>query len=76
MASKKLPEEVLKFFQKTGAEGGKARAQRHSAEELSAWAKKGGRPKGSVKTTAKKGAKDDLQTKQAPRRRRDDPWRP
>lgn len=53
----KLPKEVLKFFQKTGAEGGKARAQKHSKEELSAWAKLGGRPKGSGTKQTKKGAK-------------------
>lgn len=45
----KLPPAILEFFQKTGAEGGKARAARHSKAELSAWAKKGGRPKGSGK---------------------------
>ena len=53
----KLPKEVLKFFQKTGAEGGKARAAQHTKKELSAWGAKGGRPKGSGKKTAKKGAK-------------------
>ena len=45
----KLPENVLKFFQATGAEGGKARAERHSKEELREWGKKGGRPRGSGK---------------------------
>ena len=50
MAKKvKLPENVLKFFQATGAEGGKARAERHSKEELREWGKKGGRPRGSGK---------------------------
>jgi hypothetical protein len=44
-----LPPEVLKFFQKTGSEGGKARAERHTAEELREWGKKGGRPRGSGK---------------------------
>jgi hypothetical protein len=44
-----LPPEVLKFFQKTGSEGGKARAEKHTAQELSAWGKMGGRPKGSGK---------------------------
>ena len=51
----RIPKEVLKYFQRTGAEGGKARAARHSPEELSAWGKKGGRPKGSGKD--KKGGK-------------------
>jgi hypothetical protein len=45
----KIPKDVMKYFQKTGAEGGKARAQRHTKEELSKWGKKGGRPKGSGK---------------------------
>jgi hypothetical protein len=55
----KIPKEVMKYFQQTGAEGGKARAKRHSKEELSAWAKLGGRPKGSGKQArkTKKGAK-------------------
>jgi hypothetical protein len=53
----KLPREVLKFFQKTGAEGGKARAKRHTPEELSKWAKLGGRPKGSGKKQVKKAEK-------------------
>ena len=45
----KMSEAVLKFFQKTGSEGGKARAERHSKEELREWGKKGGRPRGSGK---------------------------
>lgn len=49
----KIPKEVLKYFQKTGAEGGRARAERHTPEELSAWGKKGGRPKGSGTKQAK-----------------------
>ena len=55
MAKKvKLPENVLKFFQATGSEGGKARAERHSKEELREWGKKGGRPKGSNDTQPRK----------------------
>jgi hypothetical protein len=50
----KLPKEILKFFQQTGAEGGKARAKKHSKKQLSEWAKLGGRPKGSGKKQAKK----------------------
>ncbi len=42
-----MPEAVLQFFRTTGAIGGKARAEQHTAEELSAWGKLGGRPKGS-----------------------------
>jgi hypothetical protein len=53
----KLPKAVLKFFQETGAEGGKARAEKHSKEQLAEWGKKGGRPKGSTKKSAKKGGK-------------------
>ena len=55
----KIPKDVLKYFQKTGAEGGKARAKRHTKAELSEWGKLGGRPKGSGKGNrrAKKGGK-------------------
>jgi hypothetical protein len=53
----KIPKDVLKYFQQTGAEGGRARAKRHSKEQLSAWARLGGRPKGSGKKQAKKGGK-------------------
>src|SRR5580693_1771893 len=63
----KIPKDVLKYFQRTGAEGGKSRAKKHSKEQLSAWGKKGGRPKGSgkkkpkvtVKKTQVKGATND-----------------
>lgn len=41
----RIPKDVLKWFQRTGAEGGRARAVKHSKEQLSAWAKLGGRPK-------------------------------
>ena len=37
--------------------GGKARAKKHTAEELSAWGKMGGRPKGTGKKQGKKGGK-------------------
>jgi hypothetical protein len=43
----KIPASAMKYFRQTGAEGGRARADRHTKEELSAWGKKGGRPKGS-----------------------------
>jgi hypothetical protein len=52
-----IPEEVLEYFRKTGAMGGKARAEKHSKKQLSQWAKLGGRPKGSGKRKAKKGGK-------------------
>jgi hypothetical protein len=45
----KMPENVLRFFRETGSEGGKARAEKHTKEELREWGKKGGRPRGSVK---------------------------
>ena len=51
----KIPKDVLKYFQRTGAEGGKTRAALYSPEQLSAWGKKGGRPKGSSKKQATKG---------------------
>lgn len=53
----KLPKDVLKFFQKAGAAGGKSRAQKHSKKQLSEWGKLGGRPKGSGQTQPKKGGK-------------------
>jgi general stress protein YciG len=53
----KLTKEALKFFQKTGAQGGRTRAKKHTQEELSAWGRKGGRPKGSGKKQAGKGGK-------------------
>jgi len=49
MEKPRIPKAVLQFFKETGAEGGKARAERHSKEQLSEWGKKGGRPKGSGK---------------------------
>jgi hypothetical protein len=52
-----IPQDVLKFFRKTGAKGGKARAARYSKRQLSEWGKLGGRPKGSGKKKRKEGAK-------------------
>lgn len=49
MRKPKMPAEILRFFQQTGAIGGKSRARRYSKEQLSEWAKLGGRPKGSGK---------------------------
>ena len=49
-----IPEGVLEFFRKTGAQGGKARAKKHSKKQLSEWAKLGGRPKGSGKKQTNK----------------------
>jgi hypothetical protein len=53
----KMPDPVLEFFRTTGAMGGKARAERHTAEELTAWGKLGGRPKGSGKKRSGRPAK-------------------
>jgi hypothetical protein len=44
-----IPENVLEFFRRTGAQGGKKRAARHSKQQLRAWGKMGGRPKGTGK---------------------------
>ena len=52
--AKKLPEDVLRFFKRTGSKGGKARAERHTSEELSQWGKLGGQPP-KRKTPPKRG---------------------
>jgi hypothetical protein len=57
MANLRIPEHVMEYFRKTGAQGGKARAKKHTPAELSRWGKMGGRPKGSGKKQTKKGAK-------------------
>ena len=50
-----MPDDVLKFFKRNGAIGGKKRAANSTKEQLSEWGKLGGRPKGSGKK--QKGAK-------------------
>jgi hypothetical protein len=55
VAKVRIPENVMEYFRKTGAQGGKARAKKHTPEELSKWGKMGGRPKGSGKKQDKKG---------------------
>jgi hypothetical protein len=59
MKKVRIPEDVMAYFRKTGAAGGKARAANHSKKELSEWGRLGGRPKGSGKKVkaAKKGGK-------------------
>jgi hypothetical protein len=57
MGRLRIPDDVLEYFRKTGAMGGKARAKKHTPEELSKWGATGGRPKGSGKKQAKKGGK-------------------
>ena len=54
----KVPKAVMKYFRAVGAEGGKARAARHTAKELSAWGRMGGRPKGRRKQKPGKERKD------------------
>jgi hypothetical protein len=55
MSKIRIPKEVMDYFKKTGSLGGKTRARKHSKEQLSAWGKLGGRPKGSGKKQTKKG---------------------
>ncbi len=55
MKKLRIPDDVMEYFRKTGAQGGKARAAKYSKQQLSAWGKKGGRPKGRRNT--KKGGK-------------------
>lgn len=51
--TRKLHGEVLAFFQEIGSRGGKTRAKKYSPKQLSAWARKGGRPpKGKPKESA------------------------
>ena len=57
MSKLRIPDDVMEYFRKTGAMGGKARAKAHSKEQLSEWGRKGGRPKGSWKKQVKKGGK-------------------
>jgi general stress protein YciG len=46
---------IREFLARIGRKGGKARAKQHSKAELSKWAKRGGRPKGSGKKSGKRG---------------------
>ena len=60
MTKVRIPDDVMEFFRKTGAIGGKARAKKYTKEQLSEMGKLGGRPKGSGKkkaTAAKKGGR-------------------
>jgi hypothetical protein len=57
MGKIRIPDEVMEYFRRTGAQGGKARARNHSKAQLREWAKLGGRPKGSGKKKAKKDGK-------------------
>ena len=53
MSKIRIPNDVMEYFRKTGSIGGKTRAKKHSKEQLSAWGKLGGRPKGSGKKQGK-----------------------
>ncbi|MBZ5727520.1 MAG: hypothetical protein LAP87_21295 [Acidobacteriia bacterium] len=55
MSNLRIPENVMEYFRKTGAMGGKARAKKHSKRQLSAWGKMGGRPKGTRKDATRGG---------------------
>jgi hypothetical protein len=55
MKKVRIPADVMKYFRKVGAMGGQTRAEKHSKEQLSAWGKLGGRPKG--RRNVKKGGK-------------------
>ena len=55
MTKIRIPDNVMEYFRKTGSIGGKARAERHTKKQLSAWGKLGGRPKGSGKRLRKGG---------------------
>ena len=39
---------IREFMRKNGRKGGNARARKYDHEKLSAWAKKGGRPKKAI----------------------------
>jgi hypothetical protein len=40
---------ISKYLAKIGSKGGKARAAKHDKQQLSAWAKQGGRPRKNKK---------------------------
>jgi hypothetical protein len=50
-----IPEAAMEYFRLTGSQGGKTRAKKYSKKQLQAWAKMGGRPKGSGKKKQGKG---------------------
>jgi hypothetical protein len=56
MGKIKIPDDVMEYFRKTGAAGGKARAKKHPKAQLSEWGKLGGRPKSSGKKASSKAA--------------------
>ena len=52
-----MPDNVLAFFRKAGAEGGNTRAKKYTKDQLSDMGKKGGRPRGTTKTKSEKKGK-------------------
>ena len=50
-----IPEDVMEYFRKAGAMGGKTRAAKHSKKQLSEWGKLGGRPRRSGEKEKKGG---------------------
>jgi general stress protein YciG len=40
-----IPENIREFLRVMGRQGGRMRAQKYSKEKLSAWGKRGGRPR-------------------------------
>jgi hypothetical protein len=46
---KKKENPISEYLKKIGSKGGKTRAAKHTKEQLSAWAKLGGRPPKKVK---------------------------
>lgn len=53
----RIPDDVLDFFRKSGAIGGKRRAAKHTKAQLREWGRLGGRPRGSGNKQTKKGGK-------------------
>ena len=57
MGKLRIPDDVMEYFRKTGALGGKARAKKHTREQLSKWASLGGWPKGRPRKPGKTNSK-------------------
>ena len=57
MAKLRIPQDVMEYFRKVGALGGKSRAEKYGKKKLSEWGKLGGRPTGRGQKRTKKGGK-------------------
>jgi hypothetical protein len=55
----KITPAVRSFYKKLASEGGKARAEKYDHEQLSAWAKLGGRPRNRKPAERNKGKKKE-----------------